>query len=747
MISKSIKCTLCYIAFTIIAIKGFEASAEQNLELLSTYSSGYAHTDFSVDSNYVYLMSYRFFIIDITDPFFPAVVGSCAISGYNLAIDVKDDYAFYTSSNTGLGVIDIADPYHPYVLTTIDTTGTAFDISISGNYAYTANQINMMIINIQDPANPYYVSSYSWPGNNYAWIVKATGSYAYLADLYRGLEIIDISNPLNPLFVGLHDHQTAYTGIDKKNDLLCLSGGSGFEIVDISDHANPYLLSTLALYTGQDMEIAGDYALTCRGSNGFMAIDISDSLSPSLFGNYRTANNYDQAINVVGDYIYYMEESYLRIFHFDPDLRGAITGTVTGLSNPVPGVHIEVDGTNYETFTDSSGTYFLEDLPASELEFIFTHQDFVQRKFWLDIYSNDTTLYNIDLPALPGRIGGRVTDENSAPVSGVHIRRENGSLLDTTDANGKYLSVNLDVGTYDIFFTHEDFYDTAAYGVTVTPGDTTTQDMVMEYLPGDVVGTVNDTAGASIENAAVAINILGLLDSTDISGAFSLDDIPMGYYLLNVSHLTHNDSAFTIHITPGDTSVVSIIMNETYATIKGRTYTDAHVGLRDVVVSIVGTPFIDTVDRWCRFQFDDVPGEIYDIAFHHWQVGDTTIRNYYISNSITYNLEVYFDLGCPFYVAGDANNDGISNGLDVIFNVNYFKFGSPAPPVECLCYPDGYTYPAAEANGDCLLSGMDVTFFINYLKGSNYPPRTCRLCPPDTPQPGVFQNTRKVASE
>lgn len=744
---KSLKYTIYFMALAIIATYRFEASADQNLELLSTYYSGYAHTDFSIDSNYAYLMGYKFFIIDVTDPFFPAAVGSCLITGYNLSIDVKDNYVYFTSSNFGLGVIDITDPYNPHELSAIDTTGSPLDVSISGNYAYIANLDNMMVVNILNPANPFYVSNYSWPGENYAWIVKATGSYAYLADLHRGLEIIDISNPLNPLYAGLHDHQTAYTGIDKKNDLLYLSGGSGFEIVDISDPTNPYLISTLALNTGQDMEIEGDYAVTCRGYNGFMAIDISDSLSPSLLANYRTSNNYDQAVDISGEYIYYMEEFCFRIFHFNPDLRGAITGTVTGLSNPLSGVHIKVDGTNYDTFTDSSGTYFLEYLPASQFEFIFTHEDFVQRKLWLDIYSNDTTSFNIDLPALPGRIGGRIMDVNSEPISGVQVRRENGSLLATSNANGEYLSGNLDVGTYDIFFTHEDFYDTAAFGVAVTQRDTTTLDMVMIYLPGNVAGTVTDTAGMSIANAAVAINILGLLDSTDNSGAFSFDDIPMGYYLLNVSHLTHNDSAFTIHVLPGDTSMVSVVMNETYATVKGRTYTDAHEGLRDVVVSIVGTPYIDTVDRWCRFQFDNVPGGIYDIFFHHWQVGDTTIHDFYISNSIIYNLEVYFDLGCPFYVAGDANDDGMTNGLDIIFNVNYFKFGSPAPPVECLCYPEGYTYPAAEANGDCIFTGMDVTFLINYLKGSNHPPRACRFCPPDTPSTGVIQNTRKIASE
>lgn len=56
---------------------------------------------------------------------------------------------------------------------------------------------------------------------------------------------------------------------------------------------------------------------------------------------------------------------------------------------------------------------------------------------------------------------------------------------------------------------------------------------------------------------------------------------------------------------------------------------------------------------------------------------------------------------------GDANANGVTNGIDVTFMVNYLKGLGPAP--EPLL--------AGDANGNCTTNGIDVTYLVNYLKG------------------------------
>jgi aldose sugar dehydrogenase len=62
-------------------------------------------------------------------------------------------------------------------------------------------------------------------------------------------------------------------------------------------------------------------------------------------------------------------------------------------------------------------------------------------------------------------------------------------------------------------------------------------------------------------------------------------------------------------------------------------------------------------------------------------------------------------------VTGDANGNGVLNGVDVVYFVNYLKGIGPAPnPVE-----------AGDANGDCNANGIDVSFLVNYFKGGAEP--------------------------
>jgi hypothetical protein len=70
------------------------------------------------------------------------------------------------------------------------------------------------------------------------------------------------------------------------------------------------------------------------------------------------------------------------------------------------------------------------------------------------------------------------------------------------------------------------------------------------------------------------------------------------------------------------------------------------------------------------------------------------------------------------YMAGDANDSGNVNGLDVLYLVNYLKQTGP-PPDPLL---------GGDANGNCLVNGLDVIYLVNYFKGIGFPPQL-GVCP------------------
>lgn len=84
------------------------------------------------------------------------------------------------------------------------------------------------------------------------------------------------------------------------------------------------------------------------------------------------------------------------------------------------------------------------------------------------------------------------------------------------------------------------------------------------------------------------------------------------------------------------------------------------------------------------------------------------------------------------YLPGDLNDNGQSNGNDIVYAVNYLKGFGPPPTVDCDC--EGITgpfYGAGDVNGNCAFNGVDVTFYVNYLKGLQQRILFCPGCPPD----------------
>jgi hypothetical protein len=82
----------------------------------------------------------------------------------------------------------------------------------------------------------------------------------------------------------------------------------------------------------------------------------------------------------------------------------------------------------------------------------------------------------------------------------------------------------------------------------------------------------------------------------------------------------------------------------------------------------------------------------------------------------------------PAYIPGDANGNGETNGIDVLFMINFFK-GGQIPPFVLNCPPHGTIYAACDVNGSCVVNGIDATYLVNYLKGSSAP-EFCQDCPP-----------------
>ncbi|MDB9451743.1 DUF4347 domain-containing protein [Dolichospermum circinale] len=91
--------------------------------------------------------------------------------------------------------------FAPTLVGNYNTSGGAWGVQVVGNYAYVADYYSgLQIIDISNPTTPTLKGNYDTSG--IADGVQVVGNYAYVADYNSGLQIIDISNPTTPTLKG-----------------------------------------------------------------------------------------------------------------------------------------------------------------------------------------------------------------------------------------------------------------------------------------------------------------------------------------------------------------------------------------------------------------------------------------------------------------------------------------------------------------------------------------------------------------
>ncbi|MCX6785820.1 MAG: hypothetical protein NTZ18_03150 [Candidatus Komeilibacteria bacterium] len=185
--------------------------------------------DIFVSGNYAYVANVSrdsLAIIDISNPYNPVFVSEVKNPNGNNELDgaagvfVSGRYAYVTGySRDSFVIIDVANPASPRFVSELHPSAVAFGpldavrgLFVRGKYAYVVSEQRnaLTIIDISNPTSPTIVSEergprpgsgtgdYSLGGGSG---IVVSGNYAYIA-LERGsFAVIDISNPLDPVFI------------------------------------------------------------------------------------------------------------------------------------------------------------------------------------------------------------------------------------------------------------------------------------------------------------------------------------------------------------------------------------------------------------------------------------------------------------------------------------------------------------------------------------------------------------------
>jgi len=177
-------------------------------------------------------------------------------------------------------------PDNPVLVTPDGLNFTPEDIAVQGNYAYVAARwYGLQIFDITDVDNPVWVSEVEVAGRAY-W-VDVQGEYAYVSDYEEGLYVIDIDPVETPEIVALVEDVRG--DLEVQGDYVYMVH-LDFYVVDCSVPESAHRIAMSSIYYGEgraSIDVDGDYAYIT-----FMYWDPGDDAPYDVFKILNISNPY-----------------------------------------------------------------------------------------------------------------------------------------------------------------------------------------------------------------------------------------------------------------------------------------------------------------------------------------------------------------------------------------------------------------------------------------------------------------------
>lgn len=269
-------------------------------------TSQYGFTDFALSGNlaYVPLKDTGIDVVSVADPHNPVVVGHLSTGSAIEAVDVAGDYA-YAVGGGYLRVVDVSDSSVPTVVGTCAVTGYNLGVVVRGNYCYVANwENNFAVVNVSDPENP------SVSGTCPAYGGRATaliGNTAYVTNAYSAntgqVYEIDVTTPASPT----------------RGDSLAFYCTEGIDSIDgshvlIADGTWVWAIDATSGLVKEDsfdnagyafcVDVVNDTAYIATDNYGLLVLDVSDPTDITQIGYWYTDSAGAQSVIYSDGFVY-----------------------------------------------------------------------------------------------------------------------------------------------------------------------------------------------------------------------------------------------------------------------------------------------------------------------------------------------------------------------------------------------------------------------------------------------------------
>ena len=295
-----------------------------------------AGTRIIIRGKYAYIAgSTTFGVYDVSNPLYPAFVGSVTIPSSTNDMAIEGKYAYIASeafNKNALSIIDLSNPASPKLIRSYDMSVFSNNpffgrsIAVQGRYAYITGYTDGIVyrlytFDISDPNNAFETTSVAISSDTDR--IQIAGRYLYLPRKTTGvLALYDLKNPAVPALVTTASVGTSPRSVVVQDKYAYVSNGSDatVSVVDISTPSSPLTVGTVTVgTTPKDMVIMGRllYVLN-TGTTTVSVVDVSNPRSPKVTGTFTVPSS-PSSIDVAGRYAYVTTSASISVY----DLGGA----------------------------------------------------------------------------------------------------------------------------------------------------------------------------------------------------------------------------------------------------------------------------------------------------------------------------------------------------------------------------------------------------------------------------------------
>ncbi len=397
---------------------------------------------------------------------------------------------------------------------------------------------------------------------------------------------------------------------------------------------------------------------------------------------------------------------------------GSVCGSIRDdAGRVVSDATVELLGTMYAAESNSSGNYSIDGVAEGDYYVRASHAGYITSTSETAIHLSpgEAVFHNFTLRG--GTLTG-IIDNGTALLRGVNVTvilTTGVNLTAETDDNGRYIIKGIPGGVYAMITGLAGYHNSTIGGIVITAGETTTQDVTMEELQGEISGCVRSSTGP-IEGARIWVNIPdGIKFSyTGADGNYTIKDVPAGIYNVTAEKSGYySDYVPNVMVVRGETTSNINFTLEGKLSSLGGVVSNGTYPIVGVNIEILELKYSAYTDPYGTYKIENIPPGTYTVIAT--KQGYRANATYGVVISMGETLELNFTLeeipGIVWGYVKDTTGEAIvqatveisGESYSTTTDINgYYKLAGVAPGVYVLTvYRSGYE--------TSVISGVNIT--------------------------------------